>query len=434
MEVFDAWDRGELIGEDGKSPGLILKAPRSHITKTDLTPTLGLRDSDLVALAKEIIGNRVAIKQGACMKDRLTLADWCRDVKLDRVIMNELMWKLRSYRLPCKDGDWVPYTDAAWEELAAEKNFTPAVVRNIWQTMRKYTDGDQWLKGRGNVLSPTTDKSKVDHAIAPPVFHTTVEEFTTVKLNHGIFSGSKLLYDCMHADTLADVRACLEGDSEVLDLREEIAKLLVVFAYSQAGDPIAISKSDVNTVAGLAKFKAPSQDDDLDEDFEPDEDDDDSRDQAPSIPVPMFWIGSARTRDVVSQVSLQRDTTWAAHTVYYLPSPREGFKKSELDSLPLVTLSLTYPKPNDDDLWKGFKKHTGLAKPLEPVLKSVEGDIDWNDGACGVCHSVIEKLLKPAVRKSSVLVVNVWGGGNVTEIAMVSTPHPALSIVSAGSR
>lgn len=56
---------------------------------------------------------------------------------------------------------------------------------------------------------------------------------------------------------------------------------------------------------------------------------------------------------------------------------------------------------------------------MDPMLKSVDGGIDWNDGACGVSHAVLEQLLKPAVRKTPVLIINVWGGGNITEIAMV---------------
>jgi hypothetical protein len=105
ISIFDAWERGELIGDDGKDPTIISRLPRAHITKTDVAPTLGLRDSDL------------------------------------RVIMNELMWKHRQYRLPCKDTNWVPYDDAAWEALCEEKDFTLTIVRNTWKDMMHYTEG-----------------------------------------------------------------------------------------------------------------------------------------------------------------------------------------------------------------------------------------------------------------------------------------------------
>jgi hypothetical protein len=41
ISVFDAWERGELFGEDGKDPTLIPQLSRAHITKTDVAPGQG---------------------------------------------------------------------------------------------------------------------------------------------------------------------------------------------------------------------------------------------------------------------------------------------------------------------------------------------------------------------------------------------------------
>jgi hypothetical protein len=49
ISVFDAWKQGELIGEDGKDPTIIPRLPQAHITKMNVAPTLGLRDSNLVS-------------------------------------------------------------------------------------------------------------------------------------------------------------------------------------------------------------------------------------------------------------------------------------------------------------------------------------------------------------------------------------------------
>jgi hypothetical protein len=72
--------------------------------------------------------------------------------------MNELMWKHRQYRLPCKDTNWVPYDDdTAWEALAEEKGFTLTIVRNIWKDMMHYTEGANWLatwQGEGMLCRP----------------------------------------------------------------------------------------------------------------------------------------------------------------------------------------------------------------------------------------------------------------------------------------
>jgi hypothetical protein len=74
ISVFDVWERGKLIGKDGKGPTIIPRLPQAHIIKTDVAPTLGLRDLDLVLLAKEILENKVCIKTNIACRDRLTLA------------------------------------------------------------------------------------------------------------------------------------------------------------------------------------------------------------------------------------------------------------------------------------------------------------------------------------------------------------------------
>ena len=87
-------------------PNLIVNGkPLTHITKTDLTPTLGLCDSDLCKLGQEIVALRVSIKNTAKAKssEKITLFDWCKDRKLDRIVMNEIMWTRKKYPLPCKD-------------------------------------------------------------------------------------------------------------------------------------------------------------------------------------------------------------------------------------------------------------------------------------------------------------------------------------------
>lgn len=130
LEVFSAWDDGELIGEDGSEPtDLVKRIPITSITKTDLVPTLGLRDCDLKELAAEVIAKRVCIKSNSKTKGMLTLQDWCRDKKFDRVIKNELLWKLKKKPLPSKDATYTPYLESDWTDLAKEKKFSDDLVR-----------------------------------------------------------------------------------------------------------------------------------------------------------------------------------------------------------------------------------------------------------------------------------------------------------------
>ena len=414
MEVFDAWEAGELIGEDSSEPGLVPRLPRTHITKTDLVPTLGVRDCDLVELAKDILARRVCIKANSKTQSRLTLPDWCRDKKIDRIIMNELMSKFKKHPVPCKDAGWVPYTDEAWDELCAEKNFSPAIVRNIWVEMKKYTDGDKWLNGRANPMNPSTDKSV--GGLAPKVFFDALEKFTKVVVAGARPGGANAVYDCKHADSVVDVISSLQSYADTPVPVADYPKTFVLFAYSTSGDPVPVSRSDVFAIARAAKHVAECEEDE--DEFINDEDEEAQK--PPEIPVPMLFIGSTKLHDVVSAASNLKDTTWSVHTVHYTPSIRAGFKKSDLDALPHVTLSLSYPRSlAEGDLFRGFKKFTGIQKPLDWNHVCPVGAVDWNDGLCGVDHDLLEQLLKPSLTAKKSTLVNIWGGGNITEIALV---------------
>jgi hypothetical protein len=48
-------------------------------------------------------------------------------------------------------------------------------------------------------------------------------------------------------------------------------------------------------------------------------------------------------------------------------------------------------------------------------------EVDYNGGICEIGLKIVEDLLKPTVKNSSILVVNVWGNGNIIEVALVSS-------------
>ena len=63
MEVFDAWEQGKLIGEDGKKPdACIPKIPIREITANDVDWTVGLHDSKMLILVDAILAKEVSIK------------------------------------------------------------------------------------------------------------------------------------------------------------------------------------------------------------------------------------------------------------------------------------------------------------------------------------------------------------------------------------
>ena len=72
MEVFDDWEQGKLIMEDGKKPdGCIPKIPQRDITLNNVDRTIGLRDSDIMKFIDAILAKEVNIKSNKLLDGQL---------------------------------------------------------------------------------------------------------------------------------------------------------------------------------------------------------------------------------------------------------------------------------------------------------------------------------------------------------------------------
>jgi hypothetical protein len=269
----------------------------------------------------------------------------------------------------------------------------------------KFTDGSNWLKGRVNPMNPTTDKST--DGLAPGVFFTTLTKYATVAVASAQETQSKLKYECRLGPSIAEVVESIRDSAGTDGLDPQDKKFLVLFGYSDSGSPLPVNKSDFQDIALVVEVPT--------EDEGPDQP---ARDAY--IPLPMLFIGNSRFRDSVASASYSSSSSWFHHTVYYQPSPRGGFLRGEIETKPMVTLTLTFPKPdNRAEIFPVFKRFTGINKSLDWYHVDVEGEVDWNGGMCGVGHGLLEQLMKPTLKSKDALVINVWGGGNVTEIALV---------------
>lgn len=108
------------------------------------------------------------------------------------------------------------YSKAAWNKLVTSMNLTPTIMRNMWIVVNKVTNGQAWMRGRANALHPSMEKSK--DGVAVEIFHKSVEEFTSVTTDSGCFSGVKLFSDCLHAKSISNVKASVEGILEVVNV------------------------------------------------------------------------------------------------------------------------------------------------------------------------------------------------------------------------
>jgi hypothetical protein len=111
------------------------------------------------------------------------------------------------------------------------------------------------------------------------------------------------------------------------------------------------------------------------------------------------------------------------HSVVYLPPLQSLFKKPKFNSTSNVHFLIMYPKSGGSE--NTFSQWIGITKLLDPVMKPLDVDVDYNGNVYGLGHKVVEDILKPTTKKWPFLVVNVQGGGYITEIPLISS-NPLL--------
>jgi hypothetical protein len=219
------------------------------------------------------------------------------------------------------------------------------------------------------------------------------------------------------ADSLEKVIQKLTGPTQVVDLKEAIPRYIIVSRFTPAGDPAGLVRAEVTKVIQASMHTTDC--------MTFDEEDDDA--MTMDIPFPSVWFGSKTFQNVVCSSMLLTTSQVDVHSVVYLPSSQSLFKKPKLNSAPSMHISVLYPKSGGSE--NLFGEWTGITKLLDPIMKPVDADeVDYNGGVCGLGHKVVEDIMKPTMKKRRVLVVNVWGGRNITEVALVSFIPPLLYI------
>jgi hypothetical protein len=418
LEVFDAWKQGKLIGEDWKRPANILKPPRLDITMNDVDRTIGLRDSELLLLAEEILKNEVSVKSNkiAGQRETITLNDWCMMRKYNRVIKNELMFEFRGKPLPSKKTGFQKYTDEEWEELALEKNFTDAVISNIRGEVMTLKDGSDWVSGRLNNLNPTNSKN----APAPNVYVLAVQKFAKCIVGMGTGMGA-VKYEVRVSRSLQETIESLRVPSSFYRSLTKKAEIFFVFGFDGSGQSVLIKKLE---------FKLLSER--ISKNVEPDSEDSNSDDDnGTELVCPSYFLLEMSTSMTLYSEVASRNTYWSASTTHYLPSDGKPFKKAAIASKPLVNVSVLYNSVKDvREEWRSFSQFTGIRKEMHPVWdESREGRTqDWSGGKCSAPYGLNESLLQPALKKYKCVVINVKGGGNVTAVALVRSPSSLFLI------
>ena len=94
-----------------------------------------------------------------------------------------------------------------------------------------------------------------------------------------------------------------------------------------------------------------------------------------------------------------------------------------MDPHHVVHLIHCYPTTVDQrEEFHTFSEFSGIKKELDPFWdESVKAPSkDWAGGKCGVALPLLKQALLSALTKYDCRVVNIWGGGNITALALVS--------------
>ena len=242
---------------------------------------------------------------------------------------------------------------------------------------------------------------------APTVYVEAVAKFAKVNVGSAATS-SALRFSVDVAALLTDALANLPA----ID-RSSKPEIVVVFSYDTQGESLYVWPSDVVSLNARILREDDSQDEDV---F--------NQPRRVLLAPAIFICDSAGSVNVQGFAANSQTRVWSAHRTMYLPSTERSFRKSVMDPRPVVHLIHCYPTVVDQrEEFHTFSEFSGIKKELDPCwdesLKAPSKD--WAGGKCGVALPLLKQALLPTLKKYDYRVVNIWGGGNVTTLALVSS-------------
>ena len=276
-------------------------------------------------------------------------------------------------------------------------------MKNIVIEVEQDKVGFEWLERRRHPLAPT--QRDVDPA--PTVYIEAVAKFAKVNVCSAETS-SALRFSVDVAASLMDALANLPA----ID-RSSKLEIFVVFSYDTQGESLYVRPSDVVSVNAQILREDDSQDEDV---F--------NQPKKVLLAPAIFICNNAGFVNVQAFAANSQTRVWSTNCTMYLPSTERSFRKSVMDQRPVVHLIHCYPTTVDQrEEFHTFSEFSGIKKELDPCwdesLKAPSED--WAGGKCGVALPLLKQALLPALKKYDCKVVNMWGGGNVTALALVSS-------------
>ena len=194
--------------------------------------------------------------------------------------------------------------------------------------------------------------------------------------------------------------------------RSSKLEIVIIFSYDTHGESLYVRAGDVSAVNARILQEEENQDEDA---YDPP--------RLVLLAPAVFVYDSVGTANVQAFAANSQSLVWPAHRTLYLPSTEWNFRKSVLDPRPVVHLTVCYSSAvNQQEEFQTFLEFSGIKKKLDPIWdKNLKPPSeDWAGGKCSVALPLLKQTLLPAIKKYNYQVVNIWGGGNVTALALVS--------------
>lgn len=402
-ETFDEWcnvnskfEAGELL-YNGRVPSTedVIVVLTAQITKHDLRELIGMREDDIRDAAKEVISCKVSVKSSKVKTAAVqTLEEWCNQRKMDRAIMNEIMHLVREWPLPAKAPEYTPYATTDWDNLAEEYGITMAAISNLRVEIFKDERNVAFFKERTKPTAPSK-------AALRPEIKSLITKFLKMD-DAGVMGSSETIYGCISAPSIDSLDEHISTSNRPLgDYEHEY--LPIVFMFTEDGKPMPFVMEDVDIILKLCMSDGKGN---------------------MTVPMrPIVWFSDLGGRDMIRAATLDHECSQV--TWFYITVPENKFSVNPGEATPVVCVSIIVP-PGTSQRNDSFSKFTGFPKKFGPALipaKSRTGPpVNWSRGKCHLTLSSVEDFLTPLLKKfkDSVL-LNCWGGANVTNMALVST-------------
>ena len=189
-------------------------------------------------------------------------------------------------------------------------------------------------------------------------------------------------------------------------------KVIVIFSYNMHGESLYVRPTDVISINAHILREEDNQEEDI------------YNLPKKVLKAPVVFIYDSAGSVNVQAFALNSQTwVWSVHQKMYLPSTERSLRKLMMDPRLVVDLIPCYPTAMDKrEEFQTFFKFSGIKKELDPCwdesLKAPSED--WAGGKCGVALPLLKQALLPTLKKYDCRVVNIWRGGNVTALALVS--------------